>query len=301
MTQKNILVIKHGAFGDLIQSFGALQGIREYFTDARITLLTAPAYADLMQDCPFVDALMFDRRRPWWDVNVQLQLKKQLKQGAFSLVIDLQNSDRTRWYRVRWFRNVAWWGRGFFAPAPISGLRGLEDLLQQHQVSIVHMRQPEMAWLLKPQAETLFEHQLLQPYVVLIPGSSSQHPEKRWPHYAALATMLMQKQYQVVAVLGPDESALASALPCKCLHKLSWKNLASVFAYALGVVGNDTGPSHLAARVGAAGLALFGPTTSAQRAEIATEKFFAWQVADLQALTAEQVMEKLQFLSKIPL
>lgn len=294
MMQNNILIIKHGAFGDLIQSLGAMQGIRESFPDARITLLTSPSYADLMQDCPFVDALMFDRRRPWWDVEAQLQLKKQLKKAAFDGVIDLQNSDRTRWYRIRWFRNVPWWGRGFFSPEPTSGLRGLEDLLASHHIPTAHLRQPDLDWLTLPKPDFLSTYQLVQPYVVLIPGSSSQHPEKRWPHYAALATMLMQKQYQVVAVLGPDEHALAGILPCKCLHKLAWKDLASVFAYAQGVVGNDTGPSHLAARVGTAGLALFGSTTSAQRAEITSENFFAWQVPDLHTLMPERVLERFE-------
>lgn len=292
--QNNILIIKHGAFGDLIQSFGAMQGIRESFPDAQITLLTSPSYADLMQDCPFVDALMFDRRRPWWDLKAQLQLRKRLKQAVFDGVIDLQNSDRTRWYRIRWFRNVPWWGRGFFSPEPTSGLRGLEDLLASHHIPTAHLRQPDLDWLTLPKPDFLSTYQLVQPYVVLIPGSSSQHPEKRWPHYAALATMLMQKQYQVVAVLGPDEHALAGILPCKCLHKLAWKDLASVFAYAQGVVGNDTGPSHLAARVGTAGLALFGSTTSAQRAEITSENFFAWQVPDLHTLMPERVLERFE-------
>ena len=297
MTPQRILIIKHGALGDLIQSFGLLQGIRESYPHAHITLLTAPAYQTLMALCPWLDAILIDQRRPWFDMQAQLGLRAQLKCANVDCVIDLQNSDRTRWYRLRWFRRVHWIGRGFFAPAPTSGLSGLEALLTQHGITTKYSRQADLSWLLLAKDAFLRDFALTPPYVVFIPGSSAQHPEKRWPYYAQLAQNLATQKLQVLAVLGPDEQALAKTLSCRSLSALSWQDLSSLFAYAHAVVGNDTGPSHLAAHLGATGLALFGATTSAQRAELNTEHFYAWQVADLQALPSEVVAQKIVRLS----
>ena len=41
-------------------------------------------------------------------------------------------------------------------------------------------------------------------YIVLIPGSSKKHKEKRWPYYKELAENYKRRFY-VVSILGPDE------------------------------------------------------------------------------------------------
>ena len=58
-------------------------------------------------------------------------------------------------------------------------------------------------------------------------------------------------------------------------------------------MANDTGPAHIAAHVGAKGLALFGKHTTAYKVSIERENFKAIQVSDLNNLSAEKVFEKL--------
>ena len=58
-------------------------------------------------------------------------------------------------------------------------------------------------------------------------------------------------------------------------------------------MANDTGPAHIAAHVGAKGLALFGKHTTAYKVSIERENFKAIQVSDLNSLSAEKVFEKL--------
>ena len=41
---KNILVIKHGSFGDIIQINGCLRDIREHYSKYKIYILTTPAF-----------------------------------------------------------------------------------------------------------------------------------------------------------------------------------------------------------------------------------------------------------------
>lgn len=289
---QEILLIKHGALGDLIQAMGILQAIRAHYSQARLTLLTSPAYASLMQSCPWIDVVWTDSRG-----QQPTCIGHQLQTVPFDLVIDLQNSDRSRWYRWRWLRQARWLARPWWAPAPVSGLAGLRLLCAQQGISTASCLQADLRWLVRAGADALAAMDLLIPYVVLIPGASRQHPGKRWPHYAALAQRLQAAGHTPVAVLGPDEAALQDVMPCRCLYALDWPVLAAVLAQAQAVVGNDTGPSHLAAHVGARGFALFGPT-SALRAEIDTELFSSWQCQDLATLDVEAVWVRLSALLK---
>ena len=59
------------------------------------------------------------------------------------------------------------------------------------------------------------------------------------------------------------------------------------------MVGNDTGPSHIASYLNKSGLAIFGPTTSAARAEIGHRNFKTIEVDNLAALTFDQVLTHL--------
>ena len=46
----NILIIKHGSLGDIIQISGALRDIREKHNNDRIFILTTMPYVDLLVD-----------------------------------------------------------------------------------------------------------------------------------------------------------------------------------------------------------------------------------------------------------
>ena len=96
---KKILVIKHGALGDLFFSLGAFEGIRNHFKHDHITLLTSSAFVTFGRACPFFDEVLIDDRNnllmhPFNNYAVLCAIKK----GAFDFVIDLQRSSRTRKY-----------------------------------------------------------------------------------------------------------------------------------------------------------------------------------------------------------
>ena len=59
------------------------------------------------------------------------------------------------------------------------------------------------------------------------------------------------------------------------------------------MVGNDTGPAHIAAHLGVKGLTLFGKHTTAFKVSIDRENFKAIQVDDLKKLSAEKVFERM--------
>lgn len=68
-TTEKILVIKLGAFGDVVQADGALRDIRAFHDDAEIILLTPPPFRKLMSQCPHVDRVLTDSRAPFWRIG----------------------------------------------------------------------------------------------------------------------------------------------------------------------------------------------------------------------------------------
>ena len=57
------------------------------------------------------------------------------------------------------------------------------------------------------------------------------------------------------------------------------------------IIGNDSGPSHIASCLNKKGLALFGPSTSAIRSELKRGKFEILKVDNLADLTANKILE----------
>ena len=95
----NILIIKHGSLGDLIQANGAMKDIKNSFPNEKILLLTTPPYANFMSYCPYINGVLIDKRLPRWNILYLLKLKKTLERFSFTKVFDLQNSSRTRFYK----------------------------------------------------------------------------------------------------------------------------------------------------------------------------------------------------------
>jgi ADP-heptose:LPS heptosyltransferase len=95
--------------------------------------------------------------------------------------------------------------------------------------------------------------------VALIPGAGK--PEKRWPleRFQALASALKKKGRHTLWILSPGEPSPARGGLETSGSFESLQTLGAVLARAGAVVGNDSGPRHIAAACGARTLTLFGP------------------------------------------
>jgi formyltetrahydrofolate deformylase len=106
-------------------------------------------------------------------------------------------------------------------------------------------------------------------YWVIVPGA--QEPSRAWPaaHYSRLARELNEMAPAPVVLLGSaDEADLAEHIAAQC-PEVVWRQLAGrtsvnqaldLLAGARAVLGNDSGPIHLAASLGRPQVSLFGPT-----------------------------------------
>jgi ADP-heptose:LPS heptosyltransferase len=292
-----ILVIRLGAFGDFVQSFGPFAAIRAHHAADHITLLTTAPYATLAAAAAWFDSVEIDARPTWWNLPGMLRLRRQLQ--GFDLVYDLQTSGRTSRYfrlagRPRW--------SGIAKGCALPHANPDRDLLhtrerqreQLEHAGIVDFPEPDLAWLPKSGAD------LPRRYAMLAPGAAPSRPAKRWPaeKYAVLARHLADLHVTPVIIGAKSEADLGAIIKLICpaavdlTGQTSLGELYDLANRAAVVVGNDTGPMHLAALSGAPCLVLFGadsdPAITAPRGPKG-EWLTILRVDDLAALEADEV------------
>ncbi|QDH17047.1 glycosyltransferase family 9 protein [Swingsia samuiensis] len=258
-----ILVIKLGALGDFIQSFGAFSSIREAYPHAHITLLTTPAFYDLALASPWFDAIIA-QPRPTLKRPVSL-FKTCQKIKDFDRVFDLQTSNRSKKIFHIAGRPKHWSGisKGCCHPHANPSRNDMHTLARMDDqlihAGIIPQNRTVPTWL-KDHGPTLQER-----YAVLIPGAAPHRPQKRWPisRFAEVGNLLSEKKIRPVIVGTKEETPLATYIQHTCPDALdltgqtSLLELAGVLGRACVVIGNDTGPIHLAAIMDTPIIALF--------------------------------------------
>lgn len=300
-----ILVIKFAALGDFVQAFGPFAAIRAHHPGARITLLTTPPFAELARRSPWFDRVWDDGRPRYTELRATFALARRLRAARFDRVYDLQTSSRSS--RLRWFTGSGpeWSGIARGASHPHSNpnrdfIHTVERQRDQLEMAeITRFPAPDLSWL----DADLSGLGLPPRFALLIPGASPARPGKRWPGFPALAAGLGMP---AVVAGGPGEGELARAIRAAAPEALdltgrtSLFQLAAVARRAALAVGNDTGPTHLAAAAGCPTLALFGgesdPALCAPRgAEVRVLRH-----EPLAALPPDRVAEAARALARMP-
>lgn len=106
-----ILVIKHGSLGDFVMSFRSFSSIRQHFSEAKIVLLTSNQLTKLAGSSPWFDELWEDDAPSLGRLAHTLQQRRKILHGAFDLVIDLDNTERSSlYYHICFPRQPLWSG-----------------------------------------------------------------------------------------------------------------------------------------------------------------------------------------------
>jgi len=279
---RSILLVRLKSLGDVLFTLPAVSAVRTAFPHCRLSFLVSKEYGALLQGFREVDEVIsLDRSRvrglhPRKLVSELLSLFRRLRNGRFSLAIDLQGYGETallvrssgakeRWGNVqnltrRWAytRVVAKTDRIHPIECNLALLRhaGLDVVAPRNEYVL-----PETALAA---ARSFFQAQRLhteQPTLFIQPFTSSE--PKNWPlgNYLAVARYWEQRGMQVLFGGGPGdrpalervrESGFSISAGVPLLTSAGLANLATL------VIGGDTGLLHLAVAMNKRVLMLMG-------------------------------------------
>ena len=305
----NILIIKHGSLGDIAQACGAIQDISENHKEDQIHLLTTKPYFELFKKNLFINNVILDKRLSRFNLIYLYQLTRALKNFNFQKVYDLQNSSRTTFYKNILFPKAKldkWCGSETTLPINTSKeefdkkpvLDRFDHQLKTSELNTSNTMSPDFSWACT-NIENIKKKYDLNEYIVLFPFCSAHLKIKKWPYYNELIELIKSKhsdKYKIIIAPGPSEIKNTKDINAISILDddkiLDISQLSSLIKDSTFVIGNDTGPAHIAAHLGVKGLTLFGKHTTAYKVSIERENFKAIQVNDLKNLSAEKVFKR---------
>jgi len=280
--KKRILVFKFGALGDIVLISPSLRALREKFPKAEIQVIVKDKFKDVLQKCPYIDNLIILKNNGLIEIWKKI---RQLRKQGFDFSIDLQNNRLTHvmgfmagikerfGYKDRKF--------GFLLN------RGILD--KNKQLDPV----PHQFQVLKPlgisfdngdlemwvgERYTEHAHEFLQTnwyndkqrLIGINACASPRWKSKLWPieSYARICDMLAQRLNARILFTGTQHDrayieriiAKTSCKPINAAGKTQLLELAALIKRCRVFLTTDSAPMHIAAAVGTAFVALFGPT-----------------------------------------
>jgi lipopolysaccharide heptosyltransferase II len=272
-----IALIKPSALGDIVHTLPVLSAVRERFPAAHITWVVNRVYEPLLVGHPDLDAtLTFDRsalkRGPWSALRTLFGFARALRQAAFDLVLDLQGLFRSglmvwatgapRRVGLSSSREGARWFYTDVIPVPDADRIHAVDRYWKLVEALGVGDCPRQFHLTRqPEAETWADQTLgplVRPWVAVAAGARWR--TKRWlpGHYQALLRRL-QDEFggTVLFVGGPEDRTIAAEVAAilrgpsvNLAGATTIPQLVSLLGRTDLMVGNDTGPLHVAAALG---------------------------------------------------
>lgn len=277
-----VLVLRFGAMGDILHTLPAASHLRRVLPDARIVWAAEPRWAPLLADNPAIDAvfplpLKSWRRKPfhtssWKGLRAAIA---ELRAEQFDCAIDFQGllksaltarlsgaAERIGFARNELRESLA--ARFYTRSAAANRRHVVDKNLALARGAVGGDAKPAEFWL---PAGRISERLPDGDFLLASPFAGWRAKEWPLPRYAELAELAWeQRRLPLVLDCAPGDLAaieeLAATAPEGAIrpHPSSIEELIGATRRARAVVGLDSGPLHLAAALGAPGVALFGPT-----------------------------------------
>jgi ADP-heptose:LPS heptosyltransferase len=304
----SILVIKFGAFGDMVQALGPFAAIRKHHSDAQITLLTTPPFAEFAKMTGLFDQVRSDGRRKLlprlpdiWPLG-SWALAADLAKSGFSRVYDLQTSRRSSLLFRLWpGRKPEWSGiaRGASHPHRNPHRNFMHTIERQWDqladAGLLEHVAPDLSFAAaNPQS-----FGIQGPYALIAPGGAGHRPDKRWPldRFIGIAKHIAAHDLTPVIIgHGREEQAMAARMiqdvpkAQSLVGQTSLCDLAGLMRQTKFAIGNDSGPMHLASAAGIPCLVLFGPASDPALCAPRGAKVQVLRAIPMTHLTIEQVI-----------
>ena len=265
MAERRVLAVRLGSMGDIIHTLSAVATLKHSFPRCRLSWIVDPKWAPLLEGNPFLDEVIhFDRKK----LGGMLEAGRRLRAGGFDTVVDFQGLIKSalvasvaRPERIHGFHQ--------------SQLRErLAAIFYSHRTLArsAHVVDRNLELAAAAGATSLLRAFPLPPgspegtlparsFVLGTPLAG--WPAKQWPleNYAELGRLLRDELSLALVLNGPPEAAPEfAAITGVATHFSGVAGLIDATRRAAAVVGIDSGPLHLAAALGKAGVAIYGPT-----------------------------------------
>lgn len=283
-----ILIVKLSSLGDVVHAMAAVQDIRRALPQARIDWVVERSFAPLVARCTGVERVIACDLRRWRKSLFAAQtrsewasFKAELQARHYDAVLDLQGLSKsallswlacTRAGGLRYGLGNRTEGSSFEAPARWVADRAIRLAPHVHAVqrarllcaqALGYALQGEPVFGLRAEGSGLagsaagknnFPRQ--KPLVALVHGTSRK--DKQWPlaHWVELGQRLIRSGYGLALAHGnAAEQAVSEAIAAAVPDAWVWPPMAldaltDTMAHCAGVIGVDSGLSHIAVALG---------------------------------------------------
>ena len=307
--KEKILIIKHGALGDFILSFGPFKAIRKYHPNSNIILLTNSIFKQFAIESNYFNEVIVDNRPTFWNLKKILKLGILLRKKNFFRIYDLQTSQRSSLY-YNFFKlksYVEWSGTALGCTHPDRNpdrnkIHTIErHKIQLEEIGIKNIKLSDLSWV-----KSTNNFKIKKPYVLFSPGASIHRPKKRWPemNYVELAKKFLRINITPVILGDSKDIQTANFISMNAngcinlVNKTTIQDLCVLARDAQLAIGNDTGPMHAFTMSGCHALVLFSddsnPIRCAPRSINKKKLVKIIQKNDLRNLKTDEVLDCLR-------
>nr|WP_279343604.1 lipopolysaccharide heptosyltransferase I [Variovorax terrae] len=304
------MIVKVSSLGDVVHTMPAVQDLRQALPGARIDWVVERGFAPLVRRCAGVSRVIELDLRRWRKSPLSAGVRREwqafraaLRQQPYDAVIDLQGLTKSA--LVAWLAALAPGGRRYALANRTDGAgyepptRWVADVavpIEPHTHAVMRSRElcaralgyqvPDLECFgLEVQAQRsldAIEKGVARAPVAFVHGTS--RADKQWPlaHWIELGRRLNAEGHAVALPHGSEEElrrseALARELPlARVWPRLALDALADEMAGCAGVVGVDSGLSHIAVALGLPHVQIYnfdtawrtGPTGSARQCSV---------------------------------
>ncbi|HYA87231.1 MAG TPA: glycosyltransferase family 9 protein [Nitrospirota bacterium] len=277
-TISNILIIKPGAIGDLLELTPVIRALSTKYPGVRISLMVGTyTTSTLFQHNPHVnEVIVFDKRGEHKTLSSLLKLWKGLRKKKFDLIIHFQRSNLKTWilasaalpcriliYHKSRKRDVHVLDNYLETIAPL----GIHD--QNRTLELYTGKEDDKF------ADDLFSREGYSSGIIIAFNPGASNPIKQWSaeHFSTLADNLAEKiSAKIIIIGGKEDAALAASIagaakkakPLVLAGQTTLLELGAILRKCDLLVSGDTGPLHLATAVGTRVLGLFGSVDPAR-------------------------------------
>jgi heptosyltransferase-1 len=270
-----VLIVKLSSLGDVVHTLPAVMDIQAAFPNAQIDWVVERGFAPLAARCTAVHRVIPCELRRWRKAFLNAETRTQaraewrafkadLQQEAYDVILDLQGLTKSA--LIAWLARKAKGGQRYALANRTEGsgyerpTRWVADVavsVTPHIHAVTRGRvvcAKALGYELPQPMHYGLGHAATQskPWVALVHGTS--RADKEWPlaHWFELGTRLKQQGFDVVLPHGNDaerlrSEAIADMLPGAVVWpRLSLDQLTTEMSYCTGVIGVDSGLSHIA-------------------------------------------------------